>query len=416
MRTKFNVLANILYISYDGMTDSLGQSQVIPYLKGLIQKGHSITVLSTEKSEIYSEKKDRIQALMSENKITWKSIIYTKSPPIISTLKDVNKLWNVAIKLNDLDKFDIVHCRSYISAIVGLKMKNKFKTKFVFDMRGFWADERVDGKIWNLKNPIFNLVYKFFKKKEIDFLENADSIISLTNNAKDKILNWENIQNQPLPINVIPCCVDVDRFNPKKVLIQKIIELQKELGISEENFVLTYLGSIGTWYMLPEMLDFFKVLLISKPRAVFLFITAEDPVSIIDNAMLKGIPREKIIIQKADYTEVPNYLALSDFSLFFILPVFSKSASSPIKQGEIMSMGIPIICNAGVGDTDYVLNEYDCGFLVEQFNDDSYEKVVKQIDKVVWNKDVIRNAASDFYSLKQGINNYNDVYVKIMEL
>jgi glycosyltransferase involved in cell wall biosynthesis len=398
------------------MTDSLGQSQVIPYLKGLIQKGHSITVLSTEKSEIYSEKKDRIQALMSENKITWKSIIYTKSPPIISTLKDVNKLWNVAIKLNDLDKFDIVHCRSYISAIVGLKMKNKFKTKFVFDMRGFWADERVDGKIWNLKNPIFNLVYKFFKKKEIDFLENADSIISLTNNAKDKILNWENIQNQPLPINVIPCCVDVDRFNPKKVLVQKIIELKKELGISEENFVLTYLGSIGTWYMLPEMLDFFKVLLISKPRAVFLFITAEDPVSIIDNAMLKGIPREKIIIQKADYTEVPNYLALSDFSLFFILPVFSKSASSPIKQGEIMSMGIPIICNAGVGDTDYVLNEYDCGFLVEQFNDDSYEKVVKQIDKVVWNKDVIRNAASDFYSLKQGINNYNDVYVKIMEL
>jgi glycosyltransferase involved in cell wall biosynthesis len=398
------------------MTDSLGQSQVIPYLKGLVQKGHSITVLSTEKSEIYSEKKDRIQALMSENKITWKSIIYTKSPPIISTLKDVNKLWQLTIKLNDLDKFDIVHCRSYISAIVGLKMKNKFKTKFVFDMRGFWADERVDGKIWNLKNPIFNLVYKFFKKKEIDFLENADSIISLTNNAKDKILNWENIQNQPLPINVIPCCVDVDRFNPKKVLVQKISELKKELGISEENFVLTYLGSIGTWYMLPEMLDFFKVLLISKPKAVFLFITAEDPVSIIDNAMLKGIPREKIIIQKADYTEVPNYLALSDFSLFFILPVFSKSASSPIKQGEIMSMGIPIICNAGVGDTDYVLNEYDCGFLVKQFNDDSYEKVVKQIDKVVWNKDVIRNAASDFYSLKQGINNYNDVYVKIMEL
>jgi hypothetical protein len=398
------------------MTDSLGQSQVIPYLKGLVQKGHSITVLSTEKSEIYSEKKDRIQALMSENKITWKSIIYTKSPPIISTLKDVNKLWQLIIKLNNLDKFDIVHCRSYISAIVGLKMKNKFKTKFVFDMRGFWADERVDGKIWNLKNPIFNLVYKFFKKKEIDFLENADSIISLTNNAKDKILNWENIQNQPLPINVIPCCVDVDRFNPKKVLVQKISELKKELGISEENFVLTYLGSIGTWYMLPEMLDFFKVLLISKPKAVFLFITAEDPVSIIDNAMLKGIPREKIIIQKADYTEVPNYLALSDFSLFFILPVFSKSASSPIKQGEIMSMGIPIICNAGVGDTDYVLNEYDCGFLVKQFNDDSYEKVVKQIDKVVWNKDVIRNAASDFYSLKQGINNYNDVYVKIMEL
>ena len=31
-------MAKILYISYDGMTDPLGQSQVIPYLVGLVKK------------------------------------------------------------------------------------------------------------------------------------------------------------------------------------------------------------------------------------------------------------------------------------------------------------------------------------------------------------------------------------------
>ena len=35
-----------LYISYDGMTDPLGRSQVLPYLEGLAKRGHEITLVS----------------------------------------------------------------------------------------------------------------------------------------------------------------------------------------------------------------------------------------------------------------------------------------------------------------------------------------------------------------------------------
>ena len=42
-------MKSVLYISYDGMTDPLGQSQVLPYLKGLSNRGHRITILSCEK-------------------------------------------------------------------------------------------------------------------------------------------------------------------------------------------------------------------------------------------------------------------------------------------------------------------------------------------------------------------------------
>lgn len=396
------------------MTDSLGQSQVIPYLKGLALKGHSITILSTEKAVIYTEKKDRIQYLLAENNITWEHIIYTKKPPIISTLKDVNCLWKKAKSLQQSKQFDIVHCRSYIAAMVGLKMKNEYGTQFIFDMRGFWADERVDGKIWNLKNPLFNMVYKFFKKKEIAFLENADTVISLTHNAKDKILEWKNIQNQPLQIDVIPCCVDIERFNAKEIKEFDKTNLKKKLGISEENFVLTYLGSLGTWYMLDEMLDFFKVLLKTKPEAIFMFVTAEEPSNILKKAVEREIAKEKIIIQKADYTEVPKYLALSDFSLFFILPVFSKSASSPIKQGEIMSMGIPIVCNSGVGDTDFVINNYECGILVADFNESHYQKAIDKMLTTSFDAKKISLAAKDFYSLEKGVASYAQVYTNIL--
>lgn len=407
-------MANILYISYDGLTDALGQSQVIPYLLGLAEKGHKISVLSTEKEANYLQKKTQIQSILG-GKIAWHHIVYTKKPPLLSTLKDINCLWKKAKELQKTNSFDIVHCRSYIAALIGLRMKKTFKTKFVFDMRGFWADERVDGKIWNLKNPIFNQVYNFFKRKEIDFLNQADATISLTNNAKSKILDWENISNQPINIEVIPCCVDIDRFDASKIEENQKNKLRNELGINENDFVISYLGSIGTWYMLEEMLDFFNRVLLQKPNAKFLFITSENPDYIYTEAKKRNIDKKYFVIQRADYTEVPLYLSLSSFALFFILPVFSKSASSPIKQGEIMSMGIPIICNSGVGDTDFVLNKYQCGVLVNQFNDREYDFAIAQMLEKKFDKTEIREAAKDFYALKKGIELYHNTYQKVLE-
>ena len=43
----------ILYITYDGLTDPLGGSQIIPYLKGISSHQKNIVVLSFEKSESF---------------------------------------------------------------------------------------------------------------------------------------------------------------------------------------------------------------------------------------------------------------------------------------------------------------------------------------------------------------------------
>ena len=39
---------HVLYLSYDGMADPLGQSQVLPYLEGLVSKGHKFSLISFE--------------------------------------------------------------------------------------------------------------------------------------------------------------------------------------------------------------------------------------------------------------------------------------------------------------------------------------------------------------------------------
>ena len=111
---------NILYVSYDGITDQLGQSQVIPYLTGLSKKGYNIFILSAEKRTNYFSAKEKISKLLQDNNISWHHIFYTKTPPVISTLWDILKLRRKSIMLHNQYKFKVVHCRSYIPAFIGL--------------------------------------------------------------------------------------------------------------------------------------------------------------------------------------------------------------------------------------------------------------------------------------------------------
>jgi len=405
---------NVLYLSYDGMTDPLGQSQVIPYLEGLTKAGYSFTLLSFEKPERFEKFGALISGILKKAGIEWVPLTYTKSPPVLSTVYDYQRMKRTAYALHQQKKFSIIHCRSYIAAMCGLAMKRELGTKFIFDMRGFWADERVDGGIWNLRNPLYKTIYNYFKKRELEFFTHADYTISLTEAGKNVIQSWKNIPNQPIPIQVIPCCADLETFNRSSINTGLLAELKAKFNVSDADFVLSYLGSIGTWYMPNEMLDFFKCLLVQKPNAKFLFITNEPAQMLIDKAVEKGIDPAKLIVQPAARAEVPTYLALGNWSIFFIKPVFSKTASSPTKQGEIMGMGIPHICNTGVGDIDTIMHNTRSGYTITHFNIDEYSRVVKQMLVSQPDYNDITGGAQTYYSLQNGIEKYLSVYKKIL--
>ena len=126
---------NILYISYDGMTDSLGQSQVLPYLCGLSAKGYQLTLISAEKSDKFKALSNGIRKICNENNIEWHPVSYTKKPPIVSTFYDIRNITRKAIKLNREKKFKLIHCRSYIPALIGLHLKNNYQIPFLQDHR-----------------------------------------------------------------------------------------------------------------------------------------------------------------------------------------------------------------------------------------------------------------------------------------
>jgi glycosyltransferase involved in cell wall biosynthesis len=392
------------------MTDPLGQSQVLPYLVGLTKKGCQFHLISFEKQERFEKFESTIQQICSDAGIEWHPLSYTKKPPLLSTIYDVQRMKKMAHSLHKTHHFDIIHCRSYISALVGMGMKNRFGTKFLFDMRGFWADERVEGGIWNLSNPLFKVVYSYFKKKEKRFFNESDAIVSLTHKGKEVIEKEFAISGDK--IKVIPCCADLNLFDRSKIVESELADLRTKHGIEENTKILGYVGSIGTWYMLPEMLDFFKILRSKDPSWRFLIVSGETPQTIYSKASEKEIEQESLIITSCLHKEVPKYISLFDLSVFFIRPSFSKQASSPTKQGELMAMGIPIVCNAGVGDTDLVIDKYKAGAVMKDTNPSEYEAFSFPIS--AFNKEQTIIGAKEFYGLENGVNTYFSIYAAII--
>jgi glycosyltransferase involved in cell wall biosynthesis len=385
----------VAYLTYDGLTDPLGQSQILPYILGLEAKGFEFVIISFEKPTAYREGKEVIERAIAGKKIKWLPMKYHKYPPVLSTLFDLYHLW-LALKWEHKKvPIHIVHCRSYITSLVGQSMKKKHGVKFIFDMRGFWADERVEGGLWNLSNPLYRMIYNFFKRKEKQFIAGADHIISLTENAKQEILSWGI---KASPITVIPTCVDLDLFDPKKIKKEDQNGLRHQLGIKPDDYILLYLGSWGTWYLTKEMLDFFSELKKQKPQAKFLIVTP-------DKIDLDGYAFEdQVIITRAPRNLVPLYISLASASVFFIKPSYSKKASSATKMGEIMAMGVPVVVNGGWGDVEILKSlgaavPYSSGhFLVDR-------RLIKDQSAMINN-----------ISLNSGVEKYTQTYFQSLSI
>ena len=298
---------NVLYLSYDGMTDPLGQSQVLPYLIGLSKLGYDFCLISFEKADNIRKIESTIRELCIQNNIKWFPLTYTKKPPVLSTLYDLYKLKFKILNLHREFNFKLVHARSYLPGMVGISFAKSNKIKFIFDMRGFWVDERVEGNLWNLNNPLFRIIYVYLKNKEKYLFRSADAIISLTNKAVSTIEKIRGKTNKDQIIQVIPCCSDLAHFNRTKFSLDNIKQKKAELNFKEDSFVLTYLGGISTWYKPIEMLDFFQAISKKFKQAVFLIITQEDPGIIYKICERKQIDRSKIKIISANPKLPPEF-------------------------------------------------------------------------------------------------------------
>ena len=391
----------VLYISYDGMLEPLGRSQVLAYLKHLASD-RVIHLISFEKADDWAKvtERERLANYIAATGIVWHPLRYHKWPSALATAWDIVCGVALGLWLVSHHRLSIVHARSYVPSVITLALKRIKGVKYLFDMRGFWADEKLDGG-WPIDGSMYRLA-KFFERR---FLLSADHVVSLTQAAVKEMQHFPYLQGHMPPVTVIPTCADLTRFKPMS---------QEREGVG---LVIGYVGSVAR-YMFDEVAACFALLLRMRPDTLFLIVNRGEHAYIRERLALAGVPYEAVELLSATPDEMPLQIVRMDASIYFIKPVFSKQAMAPTKLAELLGCGVPCLGNAGVGDMAEVLEGEGVGVALRAFDQASLVAGLERLLELTADPFTAARcvaAAQKHFSLNEGVKRYQSIYERISD-
>jgi glycosyltransferase involved in cell wall biosynthesis len=390
-----------LYICYLSLADPLVRTQVVAYLAGLAERGHTIHLLTFE-PELGRRRRRELRAELARQGIAWHGLKYHKRPSLPATVYDTFAGAAVASWLVVRHRLQALHARSHVPLAMALLAKPVTRRKIVFDIRGLLAEEYVDAGRWSRDGA----AYRITDWIQRIGLGRADGFVVLTERVRRHL--WG--EDPPANTHVIPCCADFDRLSSAD------IDVRRELALGDRP-ILVYVGKLTGVYMDREMADFFVMARRLHPELALLVLTQSPADSILDELRRADVPADAYRITSAASDEVGAYLAAADFAICFCHPKPSLIAASPTKIGEYLAAGLPVVSGPDVGDTDTILRDERAGVIVHDFGDEAYERAAAEILELAadgQSRARCRHVAERVFSLREvGIPRYDALYRQI---
>ena len=366
-----------LYVCYFGLREPLVQTQVLPYLRQLKSDDVQVSLLTFEPrlNEAWSaDDLARQRAALNAEGISWHFLKYHKWPSLPATIYDMAAgAWTI-LRIMRREGISILHARNHVPAVMCAVAKRIKGARLVFDIRGFMPEEYTDAGVW----PENGYLYRGLKRVERYLLRVSDAFVLLTEKARDIVFpGCTDADRRGRPIEVIPCCVDFGRFEAVEHTSRET--LRAELNLTNRR-VIVYVGSFGGWYMTDEMTYLLAVAHRQDPATFSVILTQSPRQLIIDRMSSLKIAAQDFLVTQVAPDEVPRYLKAADIAISFIKPSYSKQSSSPTKIAEYLATGLPLVCNAGVGDLDKLINENQVGVLVAEYSLQAYQQALDEIE------------------------------------
>ena len=404
-----------LYICYFGLREPLVQTQVVPYLRKLAVAGIHLTLLTFEPKEpIWSSaEREQWHEKLEKQGVHWISLRYHKFPSLPATICDIVLGNLISGYLVMMHRIDVIHARGHVPTAMALLARTLGSANLIFDIRGFMPEEYVDAGVWRAGGFLYRIT-KFVERR---LFAASDAFVVLTNRAREILFHGcSTTDSMGRPLEVIPCCVDMEKFGEATQSLRDSI--RSALNVNGRR-VLVYTGALGGWYLSSEMAEFIALAHERDPRIFALVMTQSG----IEAESFKR-RLEQLGLSNGDYRlgavppdEVPSYLAAADFAFCFIKPGYSKLSSSPTKIGEFLASGLPVLCNAGIGDTDELLVTNRVGVILDTFGRQSYVRALDALDELAADKSLrkrCREVAKRYLDLEAiASKKYYHLYVSL---
>lgn len=386
----------ILFIAWDAAHVNYLQSLFLPVFSGLQKEAFcKFDVLHFTWAD--KEKTDNLFELCARENIP-----YTHIPVRISLIgKLLSQRSGISIIRSYVkeNSIDAIMPRSTIPASMTLAaVKTLPSVKIFFDADGLPIEERVD--FAGLKKGSFR--YNALKRIESAILKRADRVLTRTEKAIDILVS----QNPALTRNKFRVVVNGRDENFFKRSDEKgRLSMRHKLGIPEDAQVLVYCGSLGPQYGIDQMLYILNAVRKRNPKT-FLLLIANNPEGLLnkyDSASLQNV-----IVKEVAPNEVPDYLSVGDVALAIRKSSFSMQGVAPVKIGEYLLTGLPVVASAGIGDTENMLSGNECAHILNDYSEDSLLQAVSWIltDGLHKKHDEARLLGLKYFGLQLAIKSY----------
>ena len=405
---------NCLFISYDGLSDSLGQSQIMPYLEGISKHPRDIYLLSFEKKNQYLNYKKTVDEFVINNNINWFRLKFTDKFGKIGKIYDLVKLFFYIYYIVLKFKIKILHGRGLIPSFLSVFVKLTLpflKIKNIFDYRGVWPDERLDNKILIKTKLLDYYIYILLKKIDKFTLFNSNFIIFLTYNIQNEFK--KRFKNNFKNSLIIPCCVDYNLFDySKKKKFNKLIRNKYKIPL--DSLVFNYNGSLTGVYEFENMIKFFKKVKLRISNSFFLITSHDENYGnkILHESYKDLINSMKIV--KMPHSEIPKFLSIANISISFIKETYARKAMSPTKLAESLALGIPVLYNKNIGDVATIVKDLNCGQIIDYKNNQEFDNFCKNYQNFISIEELdIINKSKEIFDISIANTKYEFVYNKL---
>lgn len=389
----------MLYIASGGIKEPLIVSQVLRYLKRLNGAFDVCHLLTLERS--VPQDSAAIKRELEASGIHWCGLASSAGFRLVNLWRDILNGYRLGKKLINEHQLNVIHARSFIPGNIGLRLAKKTDAKFLYDMRGFWAEEKYAKQTIKSK-----AVLRIAQSMEQKLFLKADTLVSLTH-AGQKKLHGDGVET---PIHIIPCCVDTDLFQPKENLGRS--------AKATESLRLISVGSLGPGYLPEAVMGLFKAATDIDPAASLQLLTRSASDRIRKIADENKCDWSQIRLDTAEPDEVVRFLQNADVGLCMIQPSKAKIASSPTKLAEYLACGLPVVANAEmIGDVGAILKANRVGVVLDRFDKESFADAIEQMLVLMDDPDLgrrCRETAVEQFSVDVAVARYSEAYRRLL--
>lgn len=389
---------NILYLSYTGLLEPLGRSQVMAYLMRL-SKDYDIRLVTYEKKADMLKSDEMLLAYdeCKQYAIDWRPIRYHHRPRLLATGYDLLLLvMQIIFFIVGTRGKKVIHCRGYVTSTAAWLISRLFPVEFIFDMRALWPEEMIEAE--SLKRN--SLLHKLLIWLERRMIRDAASVVSLTHAAVfylKEVYPESSIQN----FVVIPTCVDLTLFS----------NIRSSLP---SNFNVGVMGTIlSGWYHDDWLFHLFQIVKEYDSNAKLKIVSRDNHSQLIELAKRSNVNTIDIVLDEGTPAQIPFKIADMSFAVLFFTSGLSKLGSSPTRMAEFLALGIPVIANSGVGDMSDIILKYRVGVVVASGSDEELRKGFLSMVDLLNDLELpsrCRAAAVEYFSVDSGAESYRLIY------